>query len=66
MLQDYPDIMKEADPMVANLLNLQSVEMKRALEQQKKATEQASLSTIKMLQQFGITLTDEQIQAILV
>ena len=83
VFHDYSEIKKEVDPMVANLLNLQSVKMKRELEQQtrelelqtreleqqrkatKQAAEQASLSSIEMIKQFGITLTEEQIQAIL-
>lgn len=62
---NYPEIKKEVDPMVANLLNLQSVQMKRELEQQKKATKQASLSAIETIKKFGVILTDEQVQEIL-
>lgn len=75
-LQDYPDIRKELDAKLANVLNQQFEGIKeefeeqaKELEQQKRVVEQAaekaSLSNIEMMKQFGITLMDEQVQAML-
>lgn len=77
IFHDYPEIKKEVDSMVAQLVNYESLRMKKEfdqkiieLEQQKRETEQqaakkASLTNIEMLKQFGITLTEEQIQIML-
>lgn len=66
IFHDYPEIKEEVDPMVAQLLNLESLKMRDEAEQQKReAVRQASLSNIEMLKQFGITLTEEQKQAML-
>lgn len=66
IFDDYPEIKKEVDPMVAELMNLESLKMKKEFDQQKRETvKQTSLSIIEMMKQFGITLTDDQIQTIL-
>ena len=78
IFNDYPAIKKEVKPMVANILNLETIKMRDEAERQKKeavkqateqtakiAARQASLSSIETIKKFGISLTDEQIQEIL-
>lgn len=69
IFHNYPEIKKEVDPMVANLLNYESVKMKREIERQRKRAEQAArqavLSNVETAKKFGITFTDEQIQEML-
>lgn len=69
VFHDYPEIKKEVDPVLANILNLESIKMWNEMEQQKREAEQqkreAVKGTITYMRQQGFAITDEQIQEIL-
>lgn len=65
IFHDYPTI-KKVDPMVANILNLETIKIRDEAERQKReAAKQASLSSIETMRKLGFIITEEQTQEIL-